>query len=268
MRLRPGLRVHRLLALALLGGATPLPVRAQSIVGKVLDHNTNTPIVAGDVHLVDRTGLVRARSIADTAGWFRLVAPIPGTYRLRAASLGYSAVESIELALDKGVEIETEVRLSSQAITLEPLRIIGRREVKVGRLAEYYDRAEWTRKSGFGRVFMRDDIERMSPFSVTSLLRTVPARTDCPMTYMLDGLIVEARMIDSMIQPEDVEGIEIYRGYAQVPAEYSFRASCALTLIWTRNDPPGMKPFTWKRVLLGLAAAGVLFGLATAFSPR
>src|SRR5687768_15016685 len=105
MSTRPALRAYRLLVLALLGGATPLPVVAQSIVGRVVDHNTNTAIVAGDVHLLDRTGMVRARSIADTAGWFRLVAPVPGTYRLRAASLGYSTVESIELALDKGVEI-------------------------------------------------------------------------------------------------------------------------------------------------------------------
>jgi hypothetical protein len=32
---------------------------------------------------------------------------------------------------------------------------------------------------------------------------------------------------------------------------------CGLALVWSRIDPPGMKPFTWKRV----AFAGLLVAL-------
>lgn len=245
----------------------PLRVSGQAIVGRVFDQVTGTPIVAADVQLVDLSGLMRGRSLADTAGWFRITAPIPGSYRVRAVSLGYAQVETAALALDKGVELELELRLGTAAVPLEPLRVVSTRSFRVGRLTEYYDRAGWTRKSGLGRVFMRDDIDRIEPFDISSLLRMVPNRVGCTMTYMLDGLPIDAVSIDAMVQPRDVEGVEIYRGVNQIPVEYSFRARCGLVLIWTRQDLPGARPFSWKRLLIGVGVGGFLIGLLSLISP-
>jgi hypothetical protein len=82
---------------------------------------------------------------------------------------------------------------------------------------------------------------------------------------MLDGLPIDTRDIDSIIQPEDVEGVEIYRGSTQIPAQYMNRANCGLVLIWTRLDAPGMKPFSWKRLFIGLGVGALLVGLSTRF---
>ena len=235
----------------------------QAIVGRVLDETTGTGVTAAHVILLDRTGATRGQSFADSAGWFRLAAPIPGRYRVQASSLGYAPLESVDLNLEKGIELHLELRLSSTAVALEPLRIVARRAYRVGRLAEYYDRAQWTRRTGMGRIFMRDDIDRIRPFSVSSLVRMTPGRLGCQPTYMLDGLPVENETLDSLIHPEDVEGVEIYRGSVQIPAEYMNRASCGLVLVWTRLDAPGMKPFSWKRLLVGVGLGALLIGAAT-----
>lgn len=256
-----------LLALGLTASLAPARVGAQSIVGRVFDELTGTPVVAADVQLVDPSGLVRGRSVADTVGWFRITAPIPGSYRVRAVSLGYAQLETEVLALDKGVELELELRLGTAAVALEPLKVISTRSYRVGRLSEYYDRAAWTRKTGLGRVYMRDDIERLHPYDISSLLRMVPPRSGCPMTYMLDGLAIDAGTLDSMIRPEDVEGVEIYRGFNQIPPEYTYRVRCGLALIWTRQDLPGAKPFSWKRLFIGVGVGSLLIGLLSLFSP-
>jgi carboxypeptidase family protein len=238
---------------------------AQVILGQVFDETSGAPVPAAEVVLVDRSGLTRGRSLADSAGWFRLSAPVPGRYSVRANSLGYSKLETTELNLEKGVELHLELRLSATAVPHEPLRIVAQRSYRMGRLGEYYDRAQWTRKTGFGRVYMRDDIERLNPVFLSSLIRMTPVRSGCNMTYMLDGLPIESNLLDSMIRPEEVEGVEIYRGASQVPPEYMGRAGCGLVLVWTRMDPPGMRPFTWKRVLVGLGIAGLLFTVGASF---
>ncbi len=242
-------------------------IGGQVIIGQVFDETTGTAVRAAEVLLVDGTKLTRARSLADSAGWFRLVAPVPGRYRVQASSLGYANLETVQLNLEKGVELHLELRLSSMAVPHEPLRIVARRPYRLGRLAEYYDRAQWTRKTGLGRVLMRDDIDRMGIFSVSSLIRTTPSRFGCQMTYMLDGLPIEPDILDSMIRPDEVEGIEIYRGFTQIPPQYMNRTNCGLVLVWTRLDPPGARPFSWKRVFVGLGAAGVLFGLGRLIIP-
>jgi hypothetical protein len=174
-------------------------------------------------------------------------------------------MQTVELDLEKGIELHLELRLSSAALALEPLRIVARRSFRIGRLAEYYDRATWTRRTGHGRVYMRDDLERIRPFSMTSLIRMSPGRIGCSMTYLLDGLPIDNDAIDSVIHPEDVEGVEIYRGSTQVPPEYMGRANCGLVLIWTRLDAPGMKPFSWKRLFVGLGIGALLVGVSTRF---
>jgi hypothetical protein len=247
--------------IALLSAARPGV--AQVIIGQVFDETSGTAVTAAEVILVDRLGVTHSRSVADSAGWFRLTAPLPGAYRVHANSLGYSALQTIELKLEKGIELHLELRLSSAAIPHEPLRIVARRNYRQGRLGEYYDRSEWTRKTGNGRVYTREDIERQRFFDLSSIVRTVPVRPGCDMTYMLDGLPIELDLLDSMIRPEEVEGVEIYRGAHQVPTEYMGRVGCGLVLVWSRVDPPGMRPFTWKRLAVGLGIAGLLLSAGT-----
>jgi hypothetical protein len=222
---------------------------AQSLIGRALDEQTNGGLAAADISLIDRSGGVRARAITDSAGWFRLSAPAPGQYTVQAATLGYATSTSTSIQVAHGIELHIEIRLSSRAVPLEPLRVVAERRLRVGLLAQYYDRAQWSRNTGLGRVYMRDDIERMHLTRVQNLLAQNPPRAGCAMTYMLDGLTMSRDDIDRSIMPEDVEGVEIYRAKHQVPVEYWGRTTCGLVLVWTRNDRVGV-PWTWKRALI------------------
>ena len=254
--MRPAL----LLSLPLLLAAQA--VSAQSVIGRILEDASGRPIATADVRLIDRAGAVRASSVSDTAGWFRLVAPIPGRYTVRASALGYVSTQTVALDADEGVELSVEVRLSTDALPLEPLRVVAKRTYRVGRLAEYYNRAEWSRKTGFGKVFMRDELERSKPTTLMNIVRMYPQRLRCQPLYLIDGLPVAERDID-VINPEDVEGIEIYRGVNEVPVEYAHRSACGLVMVWSRIDATGGRPFSWKRLLMGAAAAGFLILLMT-----
>src|SRR6185369_11770038 len=126
--------------------------------------------------------------------------------------------------------------------------VVAERKYRVGRLGEYYDRAEWTRKTGFGHVLMRDDLDRMQGARTTSILQTYTFPGRCRSTILLDGLEVhpeDFNSLDSMIPTDQIEGIEIYRGSTEIPIEYQTRAGCGLVMIWTRHDVPNGKPFGW-----------------------
>ena len=241
-------------------------LNAQGIIGKVLNEGAGA-VVAAEVQLLDAKGNIRARSVTDTAGLFRLVAPVPGRYSIRASSIGYATTNTSEVQLDKGIELKTEVRLSTSPVPVQPLNIVAERKYRVGRLGEYYDRADWARKTGFGRVLMRDDLERMAGVRTTSLMQMYPPRAGCTPTVLVDGLEVHPdefdrrrgfSSLDSIIPSDQIEGIEFYRGGVEMPVEYASRAGCGLVMIWTRRDVPNGRPFGWKRALI---TAGLVGGL-------
>jgi hypothetical protein len=152
--------------------------------------------------------------------------------------------------------------MSTDAVVLEPLRIIGRRTFRPGRLTGYYDRAQWTRKTGAGTVYTRDDLARLDLQEVNTIFRMTPgliSPTLSNCSYMLDGALVEPDVLNSMIRPEEVEGIEIYRRRVLIPVEYLNQVDDCLALVWTRLDPPGARPFTWKRVLFGAGIISFFF---------
>src|SRR5262245_40032911 len=72
-----GIRGGGPLLLALCSSAGAL--NAQGIIGRVRNEGAGA-VVAAEVQLLDAKGNIRARSVTDTAGLFRLVAPIPGRY--------------------------------------------------------------------------------------------------------------------------------------------------------------------------------------------
>jgi hypothetical protein len=228
---------------------------AQTIVGRAIDQVTNAPVIAAQIELIDRKGDVRARSVTDTSGWFRLSAPEPGRYFVRTGSLGYANTQTDTVSLQPGLELQVELPLSAEVVPVAPLHIVAQRTIRVGHLSSYYDRLEWSKRTGLGRVIPRDEVARMRLSRISNLLAQYPPRSGCRMTYMLDGLPMSREEIDRSSTPDDIEGVEIYRALHQVPVEYSHRTSCGLVLVWTRGDRVGA-PFTWKRALVFLSVVG------------
>jgi outer membrane receptor protein involved in Fe transport len=116
---------------------------------------------------------------------------------------------------------------------------------------------ERRRASGRGTFITREDVERRNPLTLADLLRvargltvrSVGGRTelrfaranarlvgpDCPPEIWIDGVRAFDATVDE-VHPEEVEGVELYRGLGQIPAEYLSRSSgCGLVLIWTRS---------------------------------
>jgi hypothetical protein len=85
-----------------------------------------------------------------------------------------------------------------------------------------------------GRVFVPppEDMRGGSGETNTSL-----SEGDCPPLYYVDGMSFDPTLGDlpEHVQPEEVEGVEIYEA-GQVPTQFRQRgAECGAVIVWTRN---------------------------------
>lgn len=246
-----------LIASLLLAGAGG-SAAAQLVYGRVIDKDSGAGVGTVTIHMLDERGDIHRDAVTDTSGWFRVRAALPGTYRIRAQMIGFAEVVSAPLVLDQAAQTEIEIALNRQAVALEPVRVVAERSLVHGRLGEYFERAEWVKRTGLGRIFMRNDIEELGPHSLGYLFDRVPRRADCPMTYFLDGLPSSREQMEE-IQSEMVEGVEIYRSMLELPPEYYTRAQCGATMVWLRRDIPGRRMSWWRILFTTAGAIGGLF---------
>ena len=217
-----------------------------SIMGRVLDQETNNPLVGVEVSLDETTDT--AQSITNERGEFQFEGVVAGSLVLRSRRLGYT--ERIDsLSISEGALIDVTVRLSTEAIELEELVV----EVK-SRLLEqrgFYER----QRTGYGGVFIdREIIEERNPSRLTDLFRTMSGLRvvygglfgpkvfvnqnitfsdgglGCEPGLVLDGVRSTMRTYD-FIDPVEVEGVEVYAGGG---APGGFSNPCGTIAIWTR----------------------------------
>lgn len=235
---------------------TPLP--AQVVQGTVLESGTRTPITAVEVVLHDAVGerAARGQVVTDTLGVFRLAAPLPGRYTLQLRRIGYATQTTNEFEVVDGEVVVLEVTMSTQSIKLDSLVVVERRRTESSMIRSFRERAEWTRKTGRGRVYYADELRGIG--NVRSLYMLNSSSRGCPMTVLVDNLpISDPRELDFLGDAERVEGVEIYRSPHQIPEEFQHHKSCALMLVWTKQS--GGNPFSWKRLVIGTALVATLF---------
>jgi hypothetical protein len=69
-----------------------------------------------------------------------------------------------------------------------------------------------------------------------SVIMSRGASQNCPPNYVVDGGSVMGGDLDNMVQPQDIEGIEIYRGPSEIPGRWmGMRSACGLIVIWTKR---------------------------------
>ncbi len=131
------------------------------------------------------------------------------------------------------------------AVVVEADRVI----FSYGRMREFWRR----RERGVGRFFTRNDIERRNPIRVTDMLRTIAGISvsrvglttrilsrryggRCGPSIWIDGMQLFDSDLDVLVHPQDVEAIEVYRGFAETPPQFSggFDDRCGAIVIWTR----------------------------------
>jgi hypothetical protein len=114
-------------------------------------------------------------------------------------------------------------------------------------------------RSGLGHFIMREEIQRRQPLVITDMIARVPGVWVGPITtgspirifrgggcapaVFLDGVPLDPigllpldMNINDMVNPDDVEGIEVYKGGATIPPEFLMFGGCGVVAIWTRRD--------------------------------
>lgn len=250
------------MAAVLLAGPAP----AQTLVtGVLVDDRSGAPISGARITLTGSRGGWRGEALTDSAGEFRFAAVHPGAYGLRARRVGYRDTGgAVRLAADSAVELE--VRMAPASVALDPVTVVARSARRVSPVLQgYYQRLA----RGHGRFVTRGEIEARNPVRITDLLRTLPniagspgrdgiggARLShgssgnrCTMVFFIDAMLISQpamaagvrggpsdQAIDDYVHPTDIEGIEIYRGPSDTPAEFVTRGvSCGTVVIWTRR---------------------------------
>lgn len=243
-----------------------VPAGAQSIHGWIVEDGDSVGIEGVDLVLLDAAGSAILRSQSDSLGEFRFAAPEEGSFRIAASRLGYASVE-VEVDVGEKEMVEVEIRLATEAIPLEPLVVVGRREIRRGTLDEFYDRMGRNRERGVGWFFTREEIEAREDMRLSLLLHSAPGvyragsggsvlmrnRGDfCTPVVYLDGLETNYRELQLM----DMEGIEVYQGWSETVAGY-FPSDCGMIFLWRRPD--WGNPFGWGKVFVlgGLVALAV-----------
>jgi Carboxypeptidase regulatory-like domain len=101
------------------------PLRAQVVRGTVVDASER-PISGVVVALLDSVNAVVARALTDDAGEYRVLAPRPGTYRLRTLRVGYQPTVSAPQVLTAGGLAVVRLSVDGVRVSLATVRVVER----------------------------------------------------------------------------------------------------------------------------------------------
>jgi hypothetical protein len=233
-------------------------------------------VAGADLTLADSAGILVARVQSDSVGFFRLPAPEPGRFRVRASRIGFSPV-SAEILFREKEAVEVELRMAEEAIPLEPILVVARKRIREGTLDQFYDRMARNKQRGVGQFLTVDQIENRTQLRLDLLLQTLPGVWSrdgnvamlnpgaaggifCGPEFFLDGMPMLGgyRAIELM----DLEGVEAYRGYSE-SVDGVFPNSCGQIFLWRKDD--WGNPFTWRRGFFAVGLAALAWGVASLF---
>jgi 5-hydroxyisourate hydrolase-like protein (transthyretin family) len=271
----------RFLTIVTIGAlVVPSVLAAQEIDGHVIDASTGQPIKQVQIRLLDAAGKERFHILSADDGAFKLPVPAPGWYRLQASQLGYATVLSPQVQVRVGELVQVELHMAVHPVELEPLVVKQRKVYDVGRLAEFFDRMDRNQKLGIGVFVTRDQIELRHAGSASDYLREIPRvrvethgtrhtvrmqgpRGSCAPKIFVDGVEVHGDTnLDDLVSAGSLEGIEVYRGRAEMPAAYYDDTGCGVIVAWTRRGTRSGRPFRWVNMGLWIVLSAGLFLLA------
>jgi len=226
------------------------PVVAQGrgvVAGRIVTAASKEPIAGALVKVLETDDSTSTSS----SGLFRFDDLTWGAHVLHVEYLGMRSREvPFQIVPHRSTDLSVALELS--VIPVAELRVRVRQDLPVDKMYGFFRRME----HGQGYYITREEVERRHPARPTDLLRRVPGldigpprygtavvtmgrRSGCVPEYFVDGARAPFFDIDAL-QPADLEGIEVYRGNSEVPAEFNLRATCGAIIIWTRN--PGDAP--------------------------
>ncbi|HEY3113664.1 MAG TPA: carboxypeptidase regulatory-like domain-containing protein [Gemmatimonadaceae bacterium] len=247
---RPGFLTfsfNELLALALLA-ISAHALRAQSsgsIGGTTIDAQTGLPIIGASITIPTLSRSV----VSDEGGRFLHATLEAGSYVVQVHAVGYiPSAKSFELSAGQAV---THVFQLTTVPPVLPEVLVSARIGSVGRRFEDFDRR---RASKRGQFLTRAEIEARNAVNLSDLLQTMRGiRTDCVGGFTCEVETVRsghgcspAFFVDGRLSTTfgpstpvgDIQGIEVYLGPSETPAEYLGPSSgCGVIGIWTKSSP-------------------------------
>lgn len=246
-------------------GSEAPPHLMSAISGRVVDAGEGTPVPDASVRLEGTSW----SAATDEDGRF-VFDDIPvGSYLLVVEHLAYATVRDTVALEDSDLTYDVEVRLSSEAIEVEPVVVEAMRSTP---LAEVHDRIERMESLGLGELFDRRAIEESGVTRVSHLVGLTPGarlqpipgrvgasqlrlhpRNDCAPSFYVDGfqLEVDDESVDDFVPLGAVETLEVYRRSTMLPGEFADEQAqyCGAVVITTRRGSPGTEPFGWGRMI-------------------
>jgi hypothetical protein len=244
----------RVVVMALPLSAFPAGLIGQTVRGQLFDAETGAAVLNGTVALRDSLGAILARAGTDSTGAYSLAAPGPGMHSLVAVGMGYRTTPTGQFSLAEDDVFTMDIFLYPAPIKLEPLTVEAKRELMavVLRKQGFYDR----RQQGAGSFLTHEQISRWPAISVGDVLRHAPfvysdwslsgssvyiskgGRKCAPAIYVDGNMITSAP--EHWVSPEDIVGVEVFRGEAEIPLQWASFQTCGVILIWTARGggPP------------------------------
>jgi len=213
-----------------------------------MEHETGLPLEGALVTLEPMPGGDGDLVVETTGpeGEFLLGEVIPGLFNLRVTLLGYHELRDTLEVLPESVLYLT-LPLSISPVRLDPIVVVSRRQ------PQHMRAFEARRRTARGVFFTREEIQASGAYEFTDLLRRVPGarvvptggfgnrvefRGGCRPDLWVDGVMAGTTSdLDSFLRPEEMEGVEIYKG-AELPMEFGSNL-CGSIVIWTA---PGGNP--------------------------
>jgi hypothetical protein len=173
--------------------------------------------------------------------------------------IAYAPVKA-DIEMGANEQLELILRMAVAATELPPLEVIAR-----GRAPDAYLERNgfYERKSeGFGVFRTPEDIERRRPMVTSDLFGGISGvrvvylgisgkdirmtrgeDPNCSPRIIIDNVTVQrgsrgdaSTPIDGLIQPRDIQGLEIYRSPSETPQQFGgAQATCGVVLIWTKR---------------------------------
>lgn len=210
----------------------------------VRDAETSAPIPGVQLTVGEAVGA------ADAFGAAELVGVEPGPLRVQATYVGYAPLDTtllvaeseadiVVLSLRPDVEALEEILVEAETINDAVLRRRGFFERRDQRTGVFLTRQQLDQRgaSQFADVFRSvPGVRVQSQAGVTSLVSS--RRRGCLMAIYIDG--TEATYLSRNVNAlpyDDIAAVEVYRGPAEVPIEYTQTKSqetCGAILVWTR----------------------------------
>jgi hypothetical protein len=234
------------------------------IRGTVLDETTGRVVPAAQVMIARVVPDSVFRAVAAADGSFAVRLDGPGEYCLRVESLGYAPLLTNPVKVVPDGVLTLELRLRSDAIALQPLRVVAERREPI-----FMRDIRRRQAMGFGRLVTREELDARGNPELRSVLEDVPGvqvmtvgrgrdqmpvvltraalhtgQSACHASLYVNGvrqypmMLPDTQEMRDRVQEifathtGDIEAIEVYRGLTEVGEFGDPFGVCGVVAIW------------------------------------